>query len=65
MVAASIAAMLASCRDARIPAPVTAAAQFGIVLAALMQAALQQGPGAIAVDVLRRHRRAMALGYLP
>ncbi|MBK1662421.1 TetR/AcrR family transcriptional regulator [Paracraurococcus ruber] len=62
--AAAIGAMLATCRDAAVPAPAVAAGMLATALAALMQAALDAGPDRLDVAALRRHMRAMACGYL-
>lgn len=62
--AVAVAEALATCPDAAIPAPLEAAATLSVALSALMQSALEAGPGQVDTARLERHMACMSLGYL-
>lgn len=62
--AQAIGEALARCGDIRLPAPFVAAGMLSVALAALMQAALEAGPGRLDATALEAHMVAMAEGYL-
>lgn len=62
--AVAISGALETCADATIPAPLDAAATVAVALSALMQAALEAGPGQLDTARLERHMTCVSLGYL-
>lgn len=62
--AVAIAGALGTCADARIPAPLEAAATLSVTLSALMQSALEAGFGQLDTARLERHMACLAVGYL-
>jgi AcrR family transcriptional regulator len=62
--AVAIARTLATCPDATIQDPLEAAATLSVALSALMQAALEAGPGQLDSTRLARNMTCLARGYL-